>query len=148
LRTGVTCNAIIVGQDEDTATQITSMVIYNAMAWTTGTAWSNVGSWSKNSTYYSIDFSSEVESIVGRGGWASGNALGITIKDNGSSVNASRQPYWYEKVSANAAKFNCTYTAAAASDIASVNGVALASIASINGVAIANIAAVNGVANV
>ncbi len=58
---------------------------------TTGVSWSNIPSWSKNSTYQSPDISSVVQQVVDRGDWSSGNNMMIII----SNMTGNRGAYTY-----------------------------------------------------
>jgi hypothetical protein len=57
---------------------------------TTGTAWSAVESMTGGSYYDSPDILDEVQEVIDRGGWSSGQALIIHVLDNGSSSSAYR----------------------------------------------------------
>lgn len=58
---------------------------------TTGVSWSNIPSWSKNSSYESPDISSVVQQVVDRGDWSSGNNMMIIISD----ITGNRGAYTY-----------------------------------------------------
>jgi len=101
----------ILGQDEDTATQILNIGTYNGMSWTTAVAWDNFGAWTTDVAYDSPDISVCVQDIVDRGSWASNNAMGFAWQDDQGAVNQYRISYKYGNSALKAVKFNCSYTA-------------------------------------
>jgi hypothetical protein len=56
-------------------------------------AWSSIPNWSAGSYYDTPDFASILETHFERTGWASGQALQIIIKDNGSSASRSARSH-------------------------------------------------------
>lgn len=58
---------------------------------TAGVTWSNIPSWSKNSSYQSPDISSVVQDIVNRSDWEAGNALMLIF----SNITGNRGAYTY-----------------------------------------------------
>jgi hypothetical protein len=66
-------------------------------ALTTGTDWDNVPSMTLGSYYDSPDISSEVQEVIDRGGWASGQAIIVNVLDNGSTNNIFRWLGSYDK---------------------------------------------------
>lgn len=59
----------------DTATATTAFADWDPSAWGVG------------STVTGPDFASAVQEVIDRGGWASGNAVAILVRDDGSSSN-------------------------------------------------------------
>ncbi|XOV78880.1 MAG: PilC/PilY family type IV pilus protein [Aestuariibacter sp.] len=59
---------------------------------TAGVSWTNIPSWSKNSTYQSPDISSVVQAIVNRSDWVTGNALMLIM----SNITGNRGAYTYK----------------------------------------------------
>jgi len=63
------------------------------------------------SVYFNLaDVSTIIQEIVNRGGWASGNALGVVIKDNGAASGVLFQMQDYGNAPANAARLTINYT--------------------------------------
>ena len=87
-----TCNAKIYACDQDSAAAPSSYADFAGRPRTSGTTWNNVPSWSPNgTTVQSIDFTAEVNAVLGRVGWVSGNALLIFVEDNGSGPGRARR---------------------------------------------------------
>jgi len=63
------------------------------------------------------DCAAIVQEIVDRASWASGNALGLVLKDNGSASGERVQFHDYSFGAGNAAKITITYTVAATVDL-------------------------------
>jgi len=57
---------------------------------TTGVNWNTVGAWTNTNWYDSVDISSELQTVVDRVGWASGQAMIVHVRDNGSTANTTR----------------------------------------------------------
>jgi hypothetical protein len=74
-------------------------------------AWSNIGTWSEDSTYATPDLSAVTQEIVDRGGWASGNALVNYSEDNGSSAVNNTNRIADDFGSGPAPEFDIDYTA-------------------------------------
>lgn len=92
---GTTVTSNIYLNDADNATSPTNATTYDGKAVTAAVAWNSVGSWTADTAYNTPDISSIVQTVISRAGWASGNALMVLHKDNGSSTNAYRPPYGY-----------------------------------------------------
>jgi len=85
-------NIRISGNDIDSATAPTSASQANGLVLTTAYAdWDDISAWTASTQYDSVDFAAVVQEIIDRGGWGSGNALQIVLKDNNSDSNAYRQ---------------------------------------------------------
>ncbi len=98
---GTTCSVRIRCEDADNAGQISSYSDYSGRAITDAyTDWT-VSAMDAGTTYDSADFKIALQEVVNRAGWASGNAIHVFIRDNGSSANAVRYA---------AALENSTYT--------------------------------------
>lgn len=90
---GTTIYLNIYMNDSDDAVAPTSQAEFNALVLTTAfTPWDSEGAWVENNLYDSPDFKDAVQEIVDRDGWASGNAMMIIVKDDGSDNNAIRAP--------------------------------------------------------
>jgi len=77
---------------------------------TPGLEWSKIEDWIAGNDYYSPDISDELQIVVDRGGWSSGQALIVHIIDNGSAYNGYRQFVARDDVPANAAKLEVIFT--------------------------------------
>jgi hypothetical protein len=107
---GSTVTAKIRAQDEDDATQIPDAAGYLAMTWTDAqVAWSPAA-WVLDAWESTPDIKDVVQEVVDRAGWASGNAMGFQVADNGSSNNAYRRPVAFDGTPAKAAWLNINFT--------------------------------------
>jgi len=73
--------------------------------------------WSGESYLVLDDCSTIIQEIVDRGSWASGNALGVVLKENGSATNIRWQLQDYGRQPANAAKITIVYTEVAGGNL-------------------------------
>jgi hypothetical protein len=71
--------------------------------------------------YDSPDISSIIQEIINRGGWSSGNAIGIFIAENGSETNTECKKKQYQHDSTKAALLTIDYTAPGSSASASLS---------------------------
>ena len=107
--TGV-ANANIYGNNVDNASSIPSLSAYNSAALTTAfTNWV-ITSWTVGSVYDSPDITNLIQEIVNRPGWASGNALQVLIKNNGSGSNSTKAFTSYNTTPASSALLTVEYT--------------------------------------
>ena len=111
LITGTPCNLKIHCDDSDSATAPTSLATFNGKTLTTGVAWASVPAWTAGTWYSSADLSSEVQTVVNRAGWNSGQALQTFVKDDANAANKARVAVDYSASSAGAPKLDITYTA-------------------------------------
>jgi len=101
-------------EDQDDPTRITSYSDFDGRTTTSAfTAWDSLPAWYNNNWYTSADFTSAVQEYSDRAGRASGNALTIFVKNDGSSATALRYTTSYGFSSSRAAKLDIDYTAAA-----------------------------------
>lgn len=110
-------NAIarIYGVDADNASAATDYASAEGATLTTAYVdWSGLPAWTAESTYSSPDISSVIQEIVDRAGWASGNAMVIYIKDNGTGAvdGTERKFYAYDGNAAKVAQLIVTYSTA------------------------------------
>lgn len=106
---GKTLNVNIHLCNEDNASAPTSAATYNAKTLTTGIAYNDVPAFSSGNARTSDSFASEVQTVVNRAGWSSGNAICIMIKDNSSSLNAYRLAHSYDSSAENAPSLSIEY---------------------------------------
>lgn len=86
------CDLRIEGCDEDDSAALISLPDYNSRPKTALVDWNNVENWTMPNWYWTADFSSIVETIVGRAGWVSGNALQVIVKGLVPAATARRTP--------------------------------------------------------
>jgi hypothetical protein len=126
---GTTVNTNIYCEDADDPAQITSHADFHGRTMTTAfTAWDSIAAWTGGTGYSTSDFTSAVQEYSDRAGRASGNAIQVFIKDDGSDVNALRWPATYEHASYTAPQLDIDYTVpppkGAASSMAASGGLA------------------------
>lgn len=109
---GATANTpvLMVGKvgDEANAAMPTTYALANAAAKTAGTAHSKT--WTANSGYNTVEIANEVQALVNRSDWASGNAMVVYLMDNGSASGKSFLIDMYDGNAAHAPKIDITYT--------------------------------------
>ena len=76
---------------------------------TTGTSWT-VGAWSASIWYSSPEVKAELQAVVDRVGWSSGNSVMVHILNDGSTVDVLRRMASYDSSSSLAAKLDITYS--------------------------------------
>lgn len=104
---------IIHGVDEDNTAEYTTSPISDARTRThtsASVAWSGAVSWTSGNDYDSPDITAIIQEIIDRGGWSSGNAIGISIQDNGSGSSEYINPRDYASDSATCALLTIEYT--------------------------------------
>lgn len=79
--------------DVDDAVMPANAAAYLALSFTSGTAWVINSSWVNNTWYQSADFAPDVEAVIGRPGWSSGNSLLVVVQDDGSDAGKYRRGY-------------------------------------------------------
>ncbi len=82
------------------------------------TVFDTAASWAGDAEF-TADIASACEEVFARGGWASGQALTVILKDDGSSGGSNKEIDSYEGDSAAAVTLDITYTAAAETDTSS-----------------------------
>lgn len=97
--TGTTCNVNVYFEAADNPSAITTGADGNGRAVTTAVGWSGVPANTVGLLYATPDISAALQEVVDRAGWASGNALQLLIKDNGSTSAAERDPASFEHAS-------------------------------------------------
>lgn len=93
----------------DNATMPASFSDANTAPKTTGTT--ATVAWANNSGYQSLDITAEVQAVVNRAGWASGNAMVVYFMDNTSTAGNFTHVQLYETSGAVAPRLTITYTA-------------------------------------
>ena len=81
---------VIYGADEDDATQIADDATFHSGARTTESATWSMSGGAEDDAENTPSLAAIVEAIVGRGGWASGNALGFFILENATTSSSYR----------------------------------------------------------
>lgn len=109
----------IIGVDEDDTAEYVTSPIDTARTRTHTTAsvdWDpNITFTTQYQTYDTADFTSVVQEIIDRGGWASGNDLGIYIYDDGTALDKTVGFYSYSSDSSRAPLLTVTYETASPS---------------------------------
>ena len=112
------CNCVISFNDEDTAVAPTSAAEGAALNLTTATvAWNGMAAWTAGTGYDTPSLVDPLAEVIGRGMWASGNAVMVCIQDNTSTNSAYRDAYSYDGNSTYKAELHVEYTAAIAYDV-------------------------------
>ena len=88
--TGTVCNVKIHCEDEDTATIATNASQCINVNLTAGTDWNALPSWTDGITYDTVDFKSDLQSVIDRVGWSAGNRIGVQFVENGADSSADR----------------------------------------------------------
>jgi len=69
--------------DADNQLAPTSKIQLDGLPLTAGTVWSNLPRWEDDKSYNSINITSQLNSVVNRSGWVSGNAVVIVLNNSG-----------------------------------------------------------------
>ncbi len=101
--------------DADTASMPSSVATANSAAKTTGT--SATVSWANVSGFNDLDITADVQAVVNRAGWASGNNMAVYVLDNSSGSGKYQVIGQYEDGAAEGAKLQITYTAGGGSGV-------------------------------
>ncbi len=97
----------ISGNDVDNAVAPTSLAEFNALVETTAKVdWDD---WADDEDVNSASIITIIQEIVDRGSWASGNAMQLLFKDDGSAVNNYREYDAYEGEPLTAAQLHIEY---------------------------------------
>lgn len=91
-RSTTVCNLKCHMNAHDNASAPTNYAGFNALALTTGTAWNALPEWIGDTAYDTPSIITEIQSVVDRLGFVSGNAIMAVLKNNGSSTDARRDP--------------------------------------------------------
>ena len=91
-----TCNLNCYFNNIDNAVAPVNTTEADGLSLTGAVAWSGVTAWTGDSFYDSPELKTALQTVIDRGGWSSGNALMVLLKDNSSSSNAFRRTYSYE----------------------------------------------------
>jgi len=107
------------GEDADNAAAFSDYADYDSRPRTTAVVnWDDIPAWTVDVECDSPDFTSVIQEIIDRAGWASGNALVIFWDDHDNrSTNSNytnRHAYSYDDTPAKAPKLHIEYTPAAA----------------------------------
>ena len=94
--TGTACNTLFKLCNENSATAPTNITTYLAKPVTTGTA-ITIPAYTSGNGYTTGDFKNEVQFVVNRTLWQSGNAICVMIYNNGSDNPAYRNVYTKDK---------------------------------------------------
>lgn len=117
---GKTVNMNIYFNDVDNATAPTDVATYDAKAVTAAVAWNSIGAFTAGTWYDSPELKTILQAVIDRAGWASGNAIMVLMKDNGSSNY--RRMNDYDDGASYAAKLVVTYTTPRCTIVSSPGG--------------------------
>lgn len=134
-----TTNTTIYFEDADTAVACTSHADCDGKSTTTGTAWNFTASWSASSTYDSPDISSEVQEVVDRGSWSSGNDMQLLWWFNSGDTYRMYVAYNYHGDGTDVPELHVTWTTGGSSWTLDVGDTAAANIGEIGDTPIANV---------
>jgi len=96
-QSSTTCRTRIYFNDADDAANPTDATDYNNKVVTTAyTDWT-IGTWTEGEWYDTPDLTDEVQEVINREGWESGNAMMVLHKNNGSDSSAVRTIYSYDQ---------------------------------------------------
>lgn len=85
-RSTANTNVKISANDVDDSVAPTTTTAFDGLVLTTAEVeWNNIEAWTAGNSYDSPDIKTVIQEIVDRAGWASGQAIGMVIKNNGSS---------------------------------------------------------------
>ncbi|MEE9499597.1 MAG: hypothetical protein V3V24_09690 [Nitrospinaceae bacterium] len=110
-RSGTPVNLDIYMEDVADAVAPTSGAEFDALALTSAVAWSGLPAWVADVPETSDPFTSLVQGIVNKGGWASGQAMQVVVKEDGTS-GGRRQAY--SGIHADASVLHIEFSAGAA----------------------------------
>jgi len=79
---------------------------------TSAVAWNNLPAWTLDSTYDTPDLSSILQDVIDRGGWSSGNALMLHVRNNSSTAGAYRAIITFDAYTGKSAELIVSYTEA------------------------------------
>ena len=95
------CNLNCYFNDADNPSAPTDATEFNALDLTGAVAWSAVAAWTDGTQYDTPELKTILQTIVDRGGWASGQAIIVVVKDNGSDGSARRYASQYDRDAGN-----------------------------------------------
>ncbi len=99
-------------ENADNPAAPTTPAEFTSRTLTTGTDYDITATFSNNIEYETVDFAAELQTVVDRGGWSSGNAIILFQKDDGSSFSLAAHSY--DSDTAKATKIDIDFTAGAA----------------------------------
>ncbi|MCX6354375.1 MAG: hypothetical protein NTZ78_05665 [Candidatus Aureabacteria bacterium] len=109
-RSSTVCRTRFYLEAADNATQITGYNDYQSRTMTDASAQYQVPAWTTDTDYNLPSIVDQVQAVINRAGWTSGNALQIFWKNDGSDSSSARQPYSYDGSATHAPKLTITYT--------------------------------------
>ena len=110
--TDTPCHLTTQGQAADNPASFAADTLstFDARTRTTASVNWDAGGGAINSTFNSADISSVIQEIVNRAGWASGNAIVLFNKDNGSASGKYRATWSYDGSTTKCALLHIEYT--------------------------------------
>jgi hypothetical protein len=104
-----TCNAIIHFEDEDDPSAPSVVGDVQEASLTTGADWDSIVAWTQGESYDSPDISSDLQEVIDRAGWNSGQAVIVHVLNNGSSATAFREAASFENSTYSEAQLIVSY---------------------------------------
>lgn len=83
---------------------------WSARTFTTGTAWTMSSPYTTGAFITTADITAEIQAIINRAGWVSGNAISVDVRNNASPSNAYIAAQTHEGSAGNSAKLDITYS--------------------------------------
>lgn len=90
---GTTVNVTIAGENDGNPSKPTTCGEMSGNDTAQTVAWDNIGAWTGGNTYDSPDITDIIQEIADRTDWASGNAMLLYFRDNGSSARRDFEGY-------------------------------------------------------
>jgi hypothetical protein len=124
---GTICRTRLSAENVDNANAFSTKADFDSR-WANRTAtvdWDNIPAWTKDTDYNSPSIVSQIQTVINRGGWASGNAIVIFWEDfeqRSSVAEAERAAYSYDGSITYAPKLHIEYTPAATEKTSSDTG--------------------------
>lgn len=104
--------------DADDASAPTTTGEFTSLPLSAGTSWTDIASETTDQWYDSRDFAAEVQSVVDRDGWESGNAILLVLKNAvPSGTVGSRSGYAYDQGEGYASQLVVSWTTPATGDV-------------------------------
>ena len=117
-RNTTVCNLKCHMNAHDNAVAPTNYAGFNALSLTTGIAWDALPEWIGDTAYDTPSIITEIQSVIDRVGFVSGNAIMAILKNNSSSTDARRDPSAVDYLSgAEKAELHVTWTEPATGEI-------------------------------
>ncbi len=116
--------AVIHCATQDNASAPTTTAEFTALGLTSGTAWNDIPAETTDQWYDSPDFAGDIQDVIDRAGWGSGNAVLVVLKNaTPEGTYANRSGWAYDQGAAYASQLVVSWTTAATGDATAACGV-------------------------